>query len=171
MEKPFLCYVQVGEMNLRGPLVVRELADIHSQSDAERIKREYDEIMALPLADPRMNDDRREIHEMNDPAEDWSVQAFLLKQKAANLPLGKHFHQRKTEVFVILEGRVEKLVTAFGNELDERREFHDLSAGTTIVIPPMVAHTFYMQPDSRMICYSSRAFNPKDMDMTAVNLV
>ena len=121
--------------------------------------------MSIPLQDKRMNDDRREIHELNNQWNNWSIQAFHIK--AGNLPLGKHFHERKTEVFFILEGRIEKLVLARGKKLAEKKEWAGLGPGSLITIPPNWAHTFYLALESRMICFSNAMFDPNNMDMIA----
>lgn len=133
----------------------------------KQAREEYNEIMAIPIADPLQDDNRRELHELNNKEEGWSVQAFLMKAGIKDQPVGKHYHEKKVEVFLMLEGRVEELLTAH-KTAKEVAVAANLGPGTLIVIPKLVAHTFYMEPGSRMLCYSSRAFDSKDKDMVAV---
>ena len=126
---------------------------------------DYKRIIQIPFANPKMDDERRTIHEEDNEANQSSTKAFLIK--AGGLPLGNHFHLKKTEVFCILEGKVELLVT---NDQDQtyRREYRNISAGSMIIMPPGVAHTFFLAPDSKMICYGTGCFDPTDM--TALKL-
>ncbi len=137
----------------------------------ERATETYNVVMLIPPQNPKMVDERREIHELDEPDEDRSTQAFLVK--ASGLPLGKHAHGKKTEIFVILTGEVEKLVTAVprwresgeapdNNEPVRTREWEHLGPGTMIIMPPFVFHTFYFKPGTRLICYSTAAFDQKD---------
>lgn len=153
-----------------GEVLVGRFFDSPDRSPYPHLMAEstYGRLISIPLQDPRMNDERREIHELNNPWGNWSIQAFRIK--ADNLPLGNHFHERKTEVFIILSGKVEKLIFARGKDLSGRKELTDLGPGTLIVIPPGWAHTFYMTPGSEMLCFSDAAFDPNNMDMFSAKL-
>ncbi len=111
-------------------------------------------------------DARREISEFN--GEGFSLQSFEIFER---LPLGNHFHTNKNETFVILEGGASlltKLITADSTDVVHTRT---VSKGDVVRIPPMVAHTFLLEPGSKMMCFSSVPFNPDDMDMTPHKLV
>lgn len=109
-----------------------------------------------------MNDERRTIHEEDNESNQSSTQAFLTK--AGNVPLGNHFHRDKTEVFFILSGGVERLVTSDEGR-QQHQEFHDydIPVGSMIVMPPRVACTFFLKPGSEMICYATERFDAGDM--------
>jgi mannose-6-phosphate isomerase-like protein (cupin superfamily) len=107
-----------------------------------------------------MHDVRREIHEEDDEQAECSTQAFLIHD--GELPLGKHFHRNKTEVFFILSGTLKKL-TITDEEGNNPLQWEDLPAGTMIIMPPRVAHTFFFEPGSTMICYATERFDSTDM--------
>lgn len=112
-------------------------------------------------------DERRVISEFN--GTDMSVQAFEVF--ASDLPLGKHFHRRKREVFIIQEGTGQVLLAPVdidGNCAGAVEKI-SLQNGTVIVIDPWMAHTFYLEPGTKMVCVSSAPFNPDDMDMSPAN--
>jgi len=127
----------------------------------DRVKKDYQRIFQIPLANPKMDDDRRSIHEEDDEAAGTSTQAFLVKMNG--LPLGNHFHTKKIEMFYILEGEVEHLITADPASSNTTNDRANIPAGSLIVMPPGVAHTFFLTPGSRMICYASERFDPDDM--------
>ncbi len=112
------------------------------------------------VGDPSKPDPRRDIREFN--GEQFAVQLFEIK--ASDLPLGKHAHAKKFEVFTILEGGGLLLtcrVDGKGNQLREL-ENHNLVAGSVVRLEPYTAHTFYLAPGSKMHCYSSAPFDPTD---------
>ena len=125
----------------------------------KQVCQDYERIFQIPLGNPKMDDDRRTIHEEDNEDAGTSSQAFLVK--AGGLPLGNHFHNKKIEVFFVLEGLVERLTT---EDATAKQEFYNcIPAGAMIVVPPGIAHTFLLSPGSRMLCYSSERFDPGDM--------
>lgn len=108
-------------------------------------------------------DERRKIEEFN--SDSFSVQMFDIKSSNMPLmPLGKHAHSRKFEVFTILEGSGELLTCnidpAENNQGVATRM--SLERGSVVCLPPHVAHTFYLTSGSKMHCFSSRAFDQTD---------
>ncbi len=113
-------------------------------------------------------DPRRRIEEFNSPSEDYSVQEFTIHEE---IPLGNHYHKTKFEVFVITEGRGRLLTLPLryglgGFSSDDREvEEQNVEAGMVIKIDRGIAHTFVMEKGSKMLCFSSQAFNEGDKDM------
>jgi len=141
-----------------------------SDGELSIFERTHGLIMTIPPSNPKMVDERREIHELN--FADYSIQAFLIR--ACKDPLGKHLHREKAEIFIILNGMIGHLITAKGEKVFERREWHDIPRNTVIVIPPGFAHTFYAktgEPESTMICFSDRPYNETAPDFVPVPLV
>lgn len=115
-------------------------------------------------------DARRAIYEMNDPEKDISVQYFDVK---APIPLGNHYHINKMEVFTILDGRgviVRRRVDPETKELTGRGETLEVGPGDAVRVEAWTAHTFIMEPGSRMVCLSTKAFDKEDMH-TAILVV
>lgn len=114
------------------------------------------------------SDERRTISEFN--GEDTSVQNFVVHEPG--LPLGEHYHERKRETFVILEGGGLLLLAKVNKNRQMVGKIRQvpLEAGSVVVIDKMVAHTFFLRVGSRMICLSSEPFNPDDMDLNAFPL-
>jgi len=115
-------------------------------------------------------DERRAITEFNSLEGDFSVQSFEIHQP---IPLGNHYHRRRVETFIILEGGgtlttqdVNGNVTPMGSITETK-----VKAGDVIWMPTHVAHTFVLDPGSKMICLSSIAFDQNDMDMVVHKLV
>jgi oxalate decarboxylase/phosphoglucose isomerase-like protein (cupin superfamily) len=112
-------------------------------------------------------DDRRAVSEFN--GQDMSIQVFEVF--ASDLPLGRHFHRRKRETFLIQEGSGEVLLCEAdtdGNSVGQPKTVK-LESGSVVVVDPMMAHTFYLAPGTKMVCFSSAPFNPDDMDLNATN--
>lgn len=111
---------------------------------------------------------RRTIFEVNCPIEGFSLQGFDVK---ARLPLGKHFHEKKHETFKILAGGGIVFlypVSYIGEQIDPAKiQRLQLTAGSVVHMPPMTAHTFYLEPGSRMVCFSTAAFDEENKDMRA----
>jgi mannose-6-phosphate isomerase-like protein (cupin superfamily) len=103
-------------------------------------------------------DARRAISEFN--TDDWgfSVQQFRIKEK---IPLGNHYHKRKDEIFVILKGSGHVILQKVGES--KVKETILLKTGSVIYVPKNMAHTFVLEPDSEMICFSTKAFDKDDM--------
>lgn len=114
------------------------------------------------------SDHRRTIFEANCPEEGFSLQGFDVKFR---LPLGKHFHEGKHETFKILAGSGFVFlyrIDYFSEQIDPAKiQRLQLTAGSVVHVPPMTAHTFYLEPGSRMICFSTEAFDEKNKDMCA----
>lgn len=144
---------------MKEPLIKRNMVN-------DEIRADFDRIRLIPISDPRMKDARREIHEENNAENQSSVQTFDVIGNA--VPMGNHYHKKVTEVFFILSGRVERLIT---NDvaMSHRREFSDLPPGTMILMPPGVAHAFFLKPGSTMICYATERFDPEDMIPAKLN--
>ena len=139
---------------MKGPMIFSDMV-------RDRIFDDYRRIFQIPLGNSKMDDDRRTIHEEDNLDAQSSTQAFLVK--AGGLPLGNHYHAKKTEIFFVIEGSVERLITASDGGTGPTEEFSLLQAGTMIVMPPGVAHTFFLSPGSKMICYATERFNQADM--------
>lgn len=120
-------------------------------------------------------DDRRSIYEA--PFGAGVLQYYSIT--AAHLPLGKHFHQHKTETFTLLSGGgyvVTSMVNGCGQPIDYEGEVlepsyalffrQQLSVGSVAFILPFVAHTFYLDPGSEMCCLTSLPFDQNDMFST-----
>lgn len=108
-------------------------------------------------------DERRAIYEMNSLPGGFSVQLFTIK---AAIPLGNHFHKRKSEVFTILHGGgilvAQKVDPRSGAPMEGTREFMVVRTGAVVRIPSYTAHTFVLEPDSRMHCCSDAAYRESD---------
>ncbi len=119
-------------------------------------------------------DARRKIAEFNSPDEDYSVQEFTIHEE---IPLGNHYHTKKFEVFVITKGRGRLLTLPLRYGLggfssaDSEVEEQDVKAGMVIRIERGIVHTFIMKKGSKMLCFSSQAFNKEDQDIVEHKLV
>ena len=116
--------------------------------------------------DPEKNlgseDDRRKITECNREYDSW--QKFEIRM--AELPLGNHYHERKTETFYFMngEGTIYLAMAKEGAVVGEITKVQ-VQPGMAITIPTNVAHRFNMNKGAKFICHSSAPFNPQDMDM------
>lgn len=110
-------------------------------------------------------DDRRDIWELNSPELGFSIQYFVIK---ARIPLGKHAHTDKSEVFKVITGSGKLLTCPVSKDEKQagKTAVELLHDGSVIYIPPHLAHTFYLEPGTTMICFSSSRFDPKNMDFT-----
>jgi hypothetical protein len=114
-------------------------------------------------------DDRRAIYELN--LSKRSFQGFLIKEP---VPLGNHFHTRKTEDFTILKGGgivMTQSVFTDGTPKGDAQKHLLTVDNCSIRIPALTAHAFVLDPGTEMICVSSEPFNPDDMDMIPCVLV
>ncbi|MBI2039439.1 MAG: NUDIX domain-containing protein [Candidatus Niyogibacteria bacterium] len=113
----------------------------------------------LPLAS---SDARRDIREFE--FRDSAFQAFFIRD--ASKPLGQHFHREKFEIFYFSEGggviRTAK-VNAAGTIVGEVKRF-EVGSGSIIRIPPMHTHRFDLVPNTRFVAFSSKPFDPKDLN-------
>ena len=118
----------------------------------------------VTVPNPKCDDQRRAIKELNSLDGGFSFQEFLIKSDTG--PLGKHAHAHKTETFFIVDG-AGIVLTAEVNEsgqILEAPKSTNIGVGSVICVPQYIAHTFYLNPDTRMICYSSAPFDEKNPD-------
>lgn len=109
---------------------------------------------------PVHKDHRREIFECN--FADCSLQDLEI---CSGLPLGNHYHARKDELFIILDGGglcFSQDVTPSGHGTGEVT-CHVVEKGTVVRIHRFTAHAFLLRPGSRMLCFSSCRHAPDDM--------
>ena len=72
---------------------------------------------------------------------------------------GGHYHQRKTERFYVISGRLRiELCQVAGGE----RDTVEVQAGTKVAIPPGIAHRFEALEDAQVIEYYAGTFDPDD---------
>lgn len=110
-------------------------------------------------------DERRAIHELSSEDGGFSTQYFDVF--TCPDPLGKHAHAGKEETFTILSGEGRVLtcpVNMEGEAVGEVTET-ELAEGSVVHIPPMTAHTFYLN-GAKMHCHSSAPFDDKDFIKT-----
>ena len=116
-------------------------------------------------------DSRRIISEFNSNEGDFAVKHFLVKEQ---LPLGNHYHTKKTEVFIVLKGqgilRSCPIDKATGKPIGDV-ETKELDNKSVVAVPAYVAHTFTFEPGSEVLCFSSKAFNEEDKDMVPYPLM
>lgn len=95
-----------------------------------------------------------------------SVQAFIVNRN--NLPLGRHYHKDKREIFVITEGGGEVLLCKVDEEGNQVGEIirSEVCVESVIIVDPLTTHVFNLRRGSKMVCYSSKPFNPKDTYLT-----
>ncbi len=122
----------------------------------------------LAAQKPVSEDQRRTIWEENQKENNQSIQAFLIHQE--NLPLGNHYHNRKIEIFCIIEGGCKELKLKDAHNDNQITSLTNLAAGTIIVMPARVAHTFFFEPGTKMLCFSTTAFNEQNKDMIGCKL-
>jgi hypothetical protein len=145
----------------------------------------------LPRVPGRGHDHRRTIYEMNFPSHSW--QGFRIYHRD---PLGNHYHTEKTERFHILKGRARlatlSLVPKQPNATGRRTalgepEVRIVDETTPVIeIPPCTAHAFsfifenhaemmdeksVLESAAVMLCWSSKPFDPKNLDMTSYMLI
>lgn len=113
-------------------------------------------------------DVHHEIHEWN--GQSCSIQYFQIFRE---LPLGNHYHKAKYENFKILEGSgivhlqpVNTDGTPIGGAIS-----YAVSAGSEILVTAFTAHTFILNPSSKMVCRSNRRWDPKNDDLNPYKLV
>ncbi len=114
---------------------------------------------------PRVSADaRRSIYET--PYQSGVLQFFHIH--GANLPLGKHYHREKTEVFTIVTGGGQLCLCTVDAAGVQSGEIVIMALRPASVVPivPHVAHTFYLEPGSEMLCVSSLPFDADDMPGT-----
>ncbi|MBI3589499.1 MAG: hypothetical protein HY093_03775 [Candidatus Liptonbacteria bacterium] len=109
-------------------------------------------------------DPRRRIREASSDEGGFSVQWFD-EVEVQSGPLGKHAHGEKEETFVILRGGgylLHALLDKKGNVVGEATRT-PLHAGIVIHLKPNEGHTFYLDPEAEMICFSNKPFDKDDV--------
>ena len=107
------------------------------------------------------SDSRRDLFEAELP--DSAITKLVVKDDAR--PLGQHFHKRKIEVFLFLEGSG-LYKTALVNEVGQFIGLlcvTQVVPGTVIKVPPWHAHRADLAPGTVFVCFSSEPFDPDDM--------
>ncbi|MDP3935056.1 MAG: hypothetical protein Q8Q46_02495, partial [Candidatus Giovannonibacteria bacterium] len=102
--------------------------------------------------------------EFNAPEYGFSVQKTEVL--ATNLPIAVHAHARKSETFVIIKGGgfvLAAKVDKTGKLLENPKKTL-LKIDSVVYFPPLAGHTFYLNPGSKMICYSSEPYDEKNPD-------
>jgi len=114
------------------------------------------------------DDNRRTICEFN--SNDFSVQSFRVKEK---IPLGNHFHKRKSEIFIITKGGgtfAFSPVDEYG-QLPDKMKIVNVEPGAVIFVPVLVAHAFLLHSGSEMVCFSSARYDKNDEDVFPCKLM
>lgn len=81
-----------------------------------------------------------------------SCKAVIVKEPIA---IGDHYHNNKTEEFLLLQGEFIELV--IGGE-----EYENISAPFKVVIPPGTYHRFVCTPGSILLGTATELFDPLD---------
>lgn len=114
-------------------------------------------------------DQRRTITEAVLP-NGGAVQQFEVHSQCV---LGNHYHTRRTETFVVMQG-VGILITQQlhpdGRPMTAAPQSTALAPGSVVHVPPYTAHAFILSSGAVMVCYSSHAYTPKDPDMHSYKL-
>lgn len=96
-------------------------------------------------------DERRIIY-------DWAVgrfkscKAVIVKEAIA---IGDHYHNKKTEEFLLLQGEFTELVIGADT-------WHNVPAPYKVVIPPGTYHRFVCTPGSILLGTATELFDPLD---------
>ena len=109
------------------------------------------------------DDHRRAISEFNSPQGGFSVQSFVVKERS---PLGNHYHTQKEETFVVYgTGELRTCDVGLTGEPTGPVMIYPITPGSVYHIKPCTAHTFLLDPDSSMFCFSSEPFDENNKDM------
>jgi hypothetical protein len=149
-----MCYYFGGRLCTKRSKIVQIL----KMDEIEVVVQIGAESLVLSLASA---DSRRRIYETEYGS--GALQFFDIH--AAHLPLGKHYHRLKTEKFTIFSGGGELLTAQVdeGGDLVGDIKSESLFSGSEIYMEPFVAHTFYLEPGSKVFCVSSLPFDQADM--------
>lgn len=127
-----------------------------------------DQVIQFGVLDVAHSDPSRTLCECN--LSDCSVQIIDVE---AEIPLANHYHELKDETFVLVEGDgvfYGVAVDEYGNRLGEVQA-RQLLEGAVVKVPVFFAHTFILRPGSRLVCFSSKPFNPENTDLHPLQLV
>ncbi len=113
--------------------------------------------------DPTHEDDRRTITEWVNGKEEFRnavvIETNPYGKKA--LVLGNHYHAKKTETFLLLSGKITRLLLA-DTESDEKEDIMIIDPLARIFMPPGIAHQFTIIPGSVLLCVSSHPYDRSD---------
>lgn len=99
----------------------------------------------------RHEDQRRVIY-------DWasgdfkSCKAVVVKEE---IPIGNHYHNNKTEEFLLLQGTFKELTVGPSTE-------YNIEAPKKVVVPPGTFHRFICTEGSILIGVATELFDPND---------
>jgi dTDP-4-dehydrorhamnose 3,5-epimerase-like enzyme len=88
----------------------------------------------------------------------------------ATRPGGNHYHKRNTETFLLVEGKIIRMVIENVNTKD-RGVFENLGPGTRIAMPTYHAHALFFAPGSKMLAACSEPFDENDQDLNSYKLM
>ena len=74
---------------------------------------------------------------------------------------GGHYHLKTSELFIILEGRIE---VCLENINQSKTKTVEVNAGDVFLIKPRIIHTFTILENSRWINCLSKKIDPKNKD-------
>lgn len=145
-----------------------DIIRVGSTFDRELIGLSSDSLIQFGVLDVAHSDPSRTLCECN--LNDCSVQIIDVE---VEIPLANHYHKLKDETFVLVEGGgvfYGVAVDEYGNRLGEVQA-RQLLEGAIIKVPAFFAHTFILRPGSRLVCFSSKPFNPENTDLHPLQLV
>lgn len=127
-----------------------------------------DHLIQFGVAEVAHADGSRLLYECN--FRDCSVQIIDV---ATEIPLANHYHKLKDETFVLIEGGgvfCGVAVDEYGNRQGEVQPKR-LLEGAVVKVPAFFAHTFILTAGSRLVCFSSKPFDPANPDLHPHQLV
>ena len=112
--------------------------------------------------EPTHSDSRRTILEYENSVTETFQNAVAIKV-TGNEPvvLGNHYHARKNEVFLLLQGKIKELIL-INVATGEQTAFYNLGPLTKIVMPHGTAHRFTLAPKSTLLVLSTLPYDKSD---------
>ena len=107
--------------------------------------------MNFPIS--KHEDKRRVLIEW---VKDFPFRSAKIVIAKSNLPMGKHYHRNKDELYYMLKGTMTYTLTT--SEVITK----DLLEGETLFIPRGVGHTFILYPDSILLGAQTEPFDQND---------
>ena len=104
----------------------------------------------------RWEEDRGEFVQISYQEEIRHLALFEIRE---GFTRGKHYHQKKEEIFYIVAGKIR--ATFFDLDTGERDQ-RILEKGERIRIKPACGHVFRALEDTLVVEYSPQAFDPED---------
>lgn len=133
-------------------------ADISTQMLKDKFKIEILPVTKDFLREKRYIEERGEIALLADGEEIRHITFFTLNP-GPNYFRGAHYHEKKTEKFYVVSGKLRiSLVDMETKETD----ILELEAGQRVTIYPMCAHKFEAITPAQVIEYYSSAYDPED---------